>query len=195
MWQAWRDRQASGLLDRGGTLLVLTGLFVVAAAAVWELPGHVLSPGVAAVVVGMVLVAAPHGPLGMLELFGVLGNIISYIRVAAVGLASVYLAAVANELAVAGPLWIGIVIAAFFHALNLLLAGFSPMIQSVRLHYVEFFSKFFEEGGEPYRPFGAGDPGGMPPPATLAATVAASQPSARPAAQPSNRAAASTLTP
>jgi V/A-type H+/Na+-transporting ATPase subunit I len=195
VWQALRDRHARGVLDRGGTLLVLAGLFMIAAAAVWELPGHVLTPGVAVVVVGMVLVAAPHGPLAMLELFGVLGNVISYIRVAAVGLATVYLAAVANELAVAGPLWIGIIIAAFFHALNLLLAGFSPMIQAVRLHYVEFFSKFFEEGGEPYRPFGA-DSTAMPPDMAVAtAGVAASRPSGRPAARPTRRAAASTITP
>jgi V/A-type H+-transporting ATPase subunit I len=196
VWQSWRDRHTRALLDRAGTLLVLAGLFVVAGVAAWELPGHVLPPGIAAVVVGMVLVATPHGPLAMLELFGVLGNVISYVRVAAVGLASVYLAAVANELAVAAPLWVGIVIATFFHALNLLLAGFSPMIQSVRLHYVEFFSKFFEDGGEPYRPFGTGHPTGAPPlHAPVAVGVGAPRPASRAAAQPSGRAAASILTP
>jgi V/A-type H+-transporting ATPase subunit I len=36
---------------------------------------------------------------------------------------------------------------------------FSPSIHSVRLHLVEFFSKFYEGGGVPYQPFarGAGD--------------------------------------
>jgi V/A-type H+/Na+-transporting ATPase subunit I len=50
--------------------------------------------------------------------------------------------------------WVGVLVAAFFHALNLALASFSPMIQALRLHYVEFFSKFFEDGGQPFRPFG-----------------------------------------
>ena len=48
----------------------------------------------------------------------------------------------------------GLLIAAFFHALNLALAAFSPMIQALRLHYVEFFSKFVIGGGRPFRPFG-----------------------------------------
>ena len=90
-----------------------------------------------------------------LELIGALGNILSYLRIAAVGLASAYLAIVANEFAAVGPLWLGIIIAAFFHALNLALAGFSPMIQAMRLHYVEFFSKFYAGGGRMFRPFGA----------------------------------------
>ena len=53
------------------------------------------------------------------------------------------------------PFWMGVLVAALFHALNLALAAFSPMIQALRLHYVEFFSKFYEGGGEPFRPFGA----------------------------------------
>ena len=74
---------------------------------------------------------------------------------------------VANELGTVGPLWMGIVIAAFFHALNLALAGFSPMIQALRLHYVEFFSKFVTGGGRPFRPFGRRPPKVSPDNSTL----------------------------
>jgi V/A-type H+-transporting ATPase subunit I len=55
---------------------------------------------------------------------------------------------------VLGPIWLGIFVGVFFHALNLALASLSPMIQALRLHYVEFFSKFYEGGGQPFRPFG-----------------------------------------
>jgi V/A-type H+-transporting ATPase subunit I len=55
---------------------------------------------------------------------------------------------------VLAPIWIGVFIAAFFHVLNLGLAALSPMIQAIRLHYVEFFGKFYEGGGRPFRPFG-----------------------------------------
>jgi V/A-type H+-transporting ATPase subunit I len=82
------------------------------------------------------------------------GNVLSYLRIAAIGLASVYLARVANELGAVGPLWMGVIVAALFHALNLALGTFSPTIQALRLHYVEFFGRFFEEGGNAFRPFG-----------------------------------------
>jgi V/A-type H+-transporting ATPase subunit I len=89
-----------------------------------------------------------------LELLGTVGNILSYLRIAAIGLSSVYLAQVANELAgLTGNLLIGLIIAGLFHALNLVLGTFSPTIQSLRLHYVEFFSKFYQGGGQPFYPF------------------------------------------
>ena len=126
--------------------------------AAGALPPGFMSPAIALTVVGLVLVMSLHGTLGLmmapLELLGAIGNILSYLRLAAVGLASVYLAIVANELATVGPLWLGIIVATFFHVLNLALAGFSHMIQALRLHYVEFFSKFFIGGGQAFIPFG-----------------------------------------
>ena len=92
--------------------------------------------------------------MGPLELLSTLGHVLSYLRLAAVGLASVYLATVANELAVSVPLLLGVFVAALLHLLNLALAAFSPMVQALRLHYVEFFSGFYEGGGIAFRPFG-----------------------------------------
>jgi V/A-type H+-transporting ATPase subunit I len=91
---------------------------------------------------------------GPLELLGSFGHVLSYLRLAAVGLASVYLAGVANTLAVSVPLLLGVFVAALLHLLNLALAAFSPMVQSLRLHYVEFFSGFYEGGGRAFKPFG-----------------------------------------
>ena len=39
------------------------------------------------------------------------------------------------------------------HAVNFSLGLISPTIAALRLHYVEFFEKFYDEGGSPYRPF------------------------------------------
>jgi V/A-type H+-transporting ATPase subunit I len=153
-------RRPAELLNRTGSLIALGGVLVLAGVAVDRLPGGALTSGMAGatVVVGLVFLIARRGALGLvmgpLELVGTLGNLLSYLRLAAVGLASTYLAMVANELTVLGPLWMGIFVGTFFHALNLALASFSPMIQALRLHYVEFFGKFYEGGGEPFRPFG-----------------------------------------
>ena len=118
-----------------------------------------MTPAVAVVVVGMVFMIALEGPMGLLtgplDLIGLIGNVLSYLRIAAIGIASVYLARVANELGSLGPLWFGIIVATLFHALNLALGVFSPTIQALRLHYVEFFGKFYEGGGTAFHPFGS----------------------------------------
>ncbi|HJQ49477.1 MAG TPA: V-type ATPase 116kDa subunit family protein [Gaiellaceae bacterium] len=158
LWRSALERRGGELLERAGSLLALGGVFGLAGVAVDRLPGGALVPAAAAIVVGIVLLVVPGGALGLmmgpLAFIGTLGNVLSYLRLAAVGLASAYLAVVANRLGGLGPIWMGVFVAALFHALNLALAAFSPMIQALRLHYVEFFSKFYEGGGEPFRPFG-----------------------------------------
>jgi V/A-type H+/Na+-transporting ATPase subunit I len=156
--EAIRFREGRELFDKLGVLLVLGGLFGLAGWAAGHLPSGALTPAVAAAVVGLVLVMSLHGALGLvtgpLELIGTLGKVLSYLRIAAVGLASAHLAAVANELGTIGPIWMGVLVATFFHAMNVALAAFSPTIQALRLHYVEFFDTFFVGGGREFTPFG-----------------------------------------
>lgn len=91
-------------------------------------------------------------PLEMLQHFG---NIISYARIMAIGLTSVLLAHVANHLAgLAGSIWLGLTVAVLLHGFNLILGVFAPTIHGLRLHYVEFLSKFMETGGRPFKPLG-----------------------------------------
>lgn len=107
---------------------------------------------ITALIIGPILLLT-GGLLAPFELLRSLGNIVSYARIMAVGLASVLLAYVANRLAgAAGSLWIGIAAAVILHTFNLVLGVFAPTIHSLRLHYVEFFGKFFEPGGRRYEP-------------------------------------------
>jgi V/A-type H+-transporting ATPase subunit I len=159
VWEAFKDRNRHHLLEHGGMLVGLVALFFMVAVLVDFLPRGFMTPAVAALIIGVVLLGASMGWLGILmgpiEFVGVIGNVMSYLRIAAIGLASVYLAKVANDMAGSiGNLIVGIVIAVLLHALNLVLGAFSPTIHSLRLHYVEFFRKFYEGGGRPYEPFG-----------------------------------------
>jgi len=158
IWEAAKDKSRSHLLERGGMLIGLIGLFMIVGVLTDFLPQGFMSAAIASTVIGIVLLSLSIGCLGIvmgpIEFIGLIGNVLSYLRIAAIGLASVYLAKVANEVAgMIGNLVIGSIIAVLIHALNLVLGMFSPTIHSLRLHYVEFFRKFYEGGGRPYKPF------------------------------------------
>ncbi len=158
VWEALRERSRSHLLERGGMLVGLMGLFLIVGVMVDYLPQGLMTPGIVIVILGIVFLGASLGWLGILmgpiEFISLIGNILSYLRIAAIGLASVYLAKVANDIAgMVGNLIVGIILAVLIHALNLVMGAFSPTIHSLRLHYVEFFRKFYEGGGRAYKPF------------------------------------------
>ena len=100
--------------------------------------------------------------LGMLPLniVGTLGDIISYVRLFAVGLASVKVAQNFNDMALqlALPLWLKIVpmilIMLIGHGLNLLMAGLSVLVHAVRLNTLEFSNhKGVSWAGYSFNPF------------------------------------------
>ncbi len=158
VWEAYRDRSRSHLLERSGMLVGLIGLFFLVGVLVDFLPPALMTPAIVGIIIGIVLVGTPLGWLGILmgpiEFISLIGNVLSYLRIAAIGLASVYLAKVANDMAgMVGNLIVGVILAILIHALNLVMGAFSPTIHSLRLHYVEFFRKFYEGGGRPYQPF------------------------------------------
>ena len=158
VWQAAVHHNRNHLLERGGMLVGLIGLFLLTGTLANLLPASLTSPSIAIIIVGVVLLGASLGKAGIvvgpIEFVGVIGNILSYMRIAAIGLASVYLAKVANDLGgMIGNLVVGALIAVLIHSLNLVMGAFSPTIHSMRLHYVEFFRKFYAGGGRPYTPF------------------------------------------
>ncbi len=141
------------LAEKVGMLIVLFAIFTIAAAVVLEVQ-PLMTPSYVAILIGVVLLIYGAGLMGVIEIFGTLGNIFSYTRILAIGLAGMILAMVANEMVGAmGSIAIGIIVALLLHALNIVIAAFSPTIHAFRLNVVEFHKQFVEYGGQPYRPF------------------------------------------
>jgi V/A-type H+-transporting ATPase subunit I len=152
---AWRSGHRREAVGRGVALamLVLTALSLLAAFEV--LPEGLFTPFVLAVFAAFTVLVALEGVVALIELVSTVGHILSYARIMALGVASLMLAIVANEMIGAfGSLVIGVVFALLFHLVNFAIALFSPTIHALRLHYVEFFGEFFKPGGAEYRPLG-----------------------------------------
>ena len=122
-----------------------------------------ISPLVGATFLGLsvLMLFKGEGVKGIIELPSILTNIMSYARLMAIGLSSVSLAVVINDSAKEffhkGGIFvlIGILILIIGHVVNVMLGLLGSFLHSLRLHYVEFFSKFFHGGAKKYQPFGA----------------------------------------
>jgi V/A-type H+/Na+-transporting ATPase subunit I len=120
--------------------------------------------GIVAVGFAVFLVCAvlARMPLMLIELISNSGNILSYLRIFAVGLSAALVAklatnlgfAVSGTLPIIGPI-LGIAVALLVHLIALALTMIGHTLQPLRLQYVEFFTKFgfYEASGRPYQPF------------------------------------------
>lgn len=141
-------------IGKGMAALMVILIALALTAASGMLPARFFTPLVIAALVALPILIVAEGVLAPIELVSTLGNVLSYARIMAVGTASVMMAVVANRMAGAfGAIAVGILFALVFHLINFVLGVFSPTIHMLRLHYVEFFGKFYSPGGANYRPF------------------------------------------
>lgn len=120
------------------------------------------------------LVALLGGLYAVYGMSSFLGDILSYTRLAALGLSSSLVGMVFNQLAGlvaggAGGLFerggaaivpgvvvflLGSLVFAVGHVFNVVINLLGAFVHPARLQFVEFFSKFYQGGGRAYRPFG-----------------------------------------
>lgn len=161
-----KGKVLDALFDIGSYWLLFAGIgaFALGASAgLWLLLGGVLAilltqgrskKGIAGKIIG--------GFGGLYGLINYASDLLSYSRILALGLASAVVGQVVNILAtLKGGSFIGfilmVVIFCVGHLLNLVINVLGTFVHTARLQYIEFFGKFYEDGGTPFRPIAAAD--------------------------------------
>jgi V/A-type H+-transporting ATPase subunit I len=166
--QAYKNIRAGkyldALFDQGLWYLLLTGLIMMALPG-FAVIGKFMSIGGAVGLVATqgrtkqgIISKLVSGVLSLYNVTGFLGDVLSYSRLFALGLATGVIGTVVNSMAtMLGGSIIGNIFMVFFlilgHSFNIAINVLGAYVHSSRLQYVEFFGKFFEGDGKPFMPF------------------------------------------
>ena len=86
------------------------------------------------------------------NLVQVFADVLSYLRLYALGVAGASMAATFNEMGMSVGLVFGWIIILFGHSVNILLGVMAGMIHGLRLNFIEWYHYSFEGGGRLFRP-------------------------------------------
>jgi len=158
--------------DQGGWITFLLGLAMYILVRAGMLSSVFSSPSVILSLVGASILIATQGRekknifsklfSGVMSLYNItsyLGDVLSYSRLLALGLVTSVIAMIINTLTLQSfnipyvGWFLGLVLFAGGHGFSIAINALGAFVHSLRLQYVEFFSKFYKAGGRLFEPF------------------------------------------
>jgi V/A-type H+-transporting ATPase subunit I len=107
----------------------------------------------------LLLLIAGHKGMAFFTITGAIGDTLSYARLMALGLCTAgiamtvnILAKMSSEVAIIGTVFL-ILMLVVGHAFNWVIQIMGAFVHGIRLHYVEFFGRFYSGGGDDFTPF------------------------------------------
>ena len=163
-------KRKDALLDAGSWIITLLSIGGIVAVKFLSLPSFLSKVFVVTMIIGMILVVIGGGRAeksfgakagqGLYSLYGItgyVGDLVSYTRLMALGLAGGSIAGALNLLINTLPgvaaIIVGPVLFILFHIFNLGLSLLGAYVHTARLQYVEYFGKFYDGGGRPFKAF------------------------------------------
>ncbi len=156
----------AGLFDQGLWAVLILGLVFLLLPGLGVVGGWMAKIGAIGLVLTQgrsqknIFLKLGAGLASLYNITGILGDVLSYSRLLALGLATGVIANVINmvaKMALEFPYGIGYVVMIIVllggHAFNLFINTMGSYVHTSRLQYVEFFGKFFEGGGKLFSPF------------------------------------------
>lgn len=141
---------AAGMLLLPDSPLQTIGLIMIIASLVAVVFGGSLEGKTLAGKIG-------SGLYGLMDVTNYVGDMISFTRLMALGVAGGSIASAFNliisYLPIAARFTVGILLFVALHALNIFLSYLSAYVHGIRLQYLEYFGKFFTGGGRAFVPF------------------------------------------
>lgn len=168
------NKKKDAFYDVGSWLITLISIGLFAGSSMLGWPSIVKYIAIAGLIFGSLVIILTGGRTeetkgaqigqGLYALYGItsyIGDLVSYTRLMALGLAGGSIAGALNLLIAELPGIAAIVIAPILfvlaHVFNLLLGLLGAYVHTARLQYVEYFSKFYEGGGRIFTPFKASE--------------------------------------
>ena len=169
LWKK-KDQKLAAMFQAGSWIVFLISVVFVAA-------GMLLFPDTPLQTIGIVMIAASllavaiggslegktlagkigSGLYGLMDVTNYVGDLISYTRLMALGVAGGSIASAFNliisYLPPAARFTVGILLFVALHGLNIFLSYLSAYVHGIRLQYLEYFGKFFTGGGRAFDPF------------------------------------------
>lgn len=161
------QKYLDGILNQGSWLILISGivLFVILPQNTKHLAKYMILIGVLSIFLFQgrdsknIFVRLVKGLYALYGMTGILGDVLSYSRLLALALSTSVLGMIVNTIAILfikipiiGPLiMLGILILG--HLFTLAIGTLGSFVHCTRLQFVEFFTKFYQGGGKPFKPF------------------------------------------